>query len=177
MGTVGLDRFLRVYDTSKTHSSQIDSISGNSKTDCSSKLICSAYLKNRLNCCIMADSEFKIPKVRKEKKRGDIGDNDTVNKNVNFDSDEDDEDDEDNENNDDDSGDGDEGLEGSEGDSNDDDDDEDDEDDDDEEDEEDEEEEDEVGAHEDDDSDDDSQGSDEDEDNKKPVGRGGSKSE
>ena len=116
MATVGLDRFLRVYDTSKTHSTKIDSISGNSKIDCSSKLICSAYLKNRLNCCILADSESKLPKTKRAKKQGELGDDDILNKNVNFDSDSGD-DDKDDESNDD-SRESDSGEENFDGDSN-----------------------------------------------------------
>ena len=173
IATVGLDRFLRVYDTSKTHGSKIDSVCGNSKIDCSSKLICSAYLKNRLNCCILADSESNLPKTKKVRKQGALGDDDKLDKNVNFDSDEDNEDESD-DNRDHESSDGD-SVEVEDND----DDEEEEEDDDQEEDDDEEEEEDddiqeEVEAHENDNSEDDSQESDEeaDEIDKKRKGKG-----
>ena len=94
LASVGLDRFLRVYDTSKTHTGEKDSTSGNNKINCSSKMVCAAYLKNRLNCCLLADIEVKKSKVKAVKDRGVVGDDDTLRSNPNFDSDaEDDEDD------------------------------------------------------------------------------------
>jgi hypothetical protein len=106
LASVGLDRFLRVYDTSKTHTGEKDSTSGNNKINCSSKMVCAAYLKNRLNCCLLADIEVKKSKVKATKNRGVVGDDDTLRSNPNFDSDaEDEEDSEDNDDENDDDGD------------------------------------------------------------------------
>ena len=173
MATVGLDRFLRVYDTSKTHSTKIDSMSGNNKIDCSSKLICSAYLKNRLNCCILADSESKLPKIKRSRKQGEVGDDDILNKNVNFDSDDDDDDDDEKDESNDDcreSGSDEENFDGDSNEEEEDGDDSNEENDDD--DDNDDEEEDEVEAHKDDESDSNSDESDEELDKKEKKWKG-----
>jgi hypothetical protein len=109
LASIGLDRFLRVYDSSKTHSGVADAIVGNRKVDVSSKLVCAAYLKNRLNCCLLTDTEVKAPKKSKKmKNRGLLEDDDMLKTDVNFDSDEDDDEgsDEDDEDEDEGSGDG-----------------------------------------------------------------------
>jgi hypothetical protein len=107
LASVGLDRFLRVYDTSKTHSGVADAIVGNSKVDVSSKLVCAAYLKNRLNCCLLTDTEVKATKKSKKmKNRGLLEDDDMLKTDVNFDSEEDDDEGSDEDGEDEGSGDG-----------------------------------------------------------------------
>lgn len=111
LASVGLDRFLRVYDTSKTNAGVKDSVIGNRRINIGSKLMCAAYLKNRLNCCLLADNEAKKPKgPRKERNRGEAGDDDTLKSDVNFDSEEEDDDDDEEKNN----SDGEENEDGSE---------------------------------------------------------------
>jgi hypothetical protein len=89
-----------VYDASKTNAGVKDSVTGNRRINIGSKLMCAAYLKNRLNCCLLADNEAKKPKgPRKEKNRGEAGDDDTLKSDVNFDSEEEDDDDDEEENN------------------------------------------------------------------------------
>jgi hypothetical protein len=107
LASIGLDRFLRVYDSSKTHSGVADAIVGNRKVDVSSKLVCAAYLKNRLNCCLLTDTEVKAPKKSKKmKNRGLLEDDDMLKTDVNFDSDEDDDEGSDEDDEDEGSGDG-----------------------------------------------------------------------
>lgn len=112
LASVGLDRFLRVYNTSKSNTGIKDSAPGNRSINIGSKLMCAAYLKNRLNCCLLADNTAKKPKgPKKIKNRGDAEDDDTLKSDVNFDSEEEDEDeDDDDEGN---SSDGEENEEGS----------------------------------------------------------------
>ena len=96
LASVGLDRFLRVYNTSKSNTGIKDSAPGNRSINIGSKLMCAAYLKNRLNCCLLADNTAKKPKgPKKIKNRGDAEDDDTLKSDVNFDSEEEDEDDDD----------------------------------------------------------------------------------
>lgn len=110
LASVGLDRFLRVYNTSKSNTGIKDSAPGNRSINIGSKLMCAAYLKNRLNCCLLADNTAKKPKgPKKIKNRGDAEDDDTLKSDVNFDSEEEDEDDDDEGN----SSDGEENEEGS----------------------------------------------------------------
>lgn len=109
LASVGLDRFLRVYNTSKSNTGIKDPVPGNRSINIGSKLMCAAYLKNRLNCCLLADNTAKKPKgPKKIKNRGDTEDDDTLISDVNFDSEEEeDDDDEDDEGN---SSDGEEGS-------------------------------------------------------------------
>ena len=110
LASVGLDRFLRVYNTSKSNTGIKESAPGNRSINIGSKLMCAAYLKNRLNCCLLADNTAKKPKgPTKIKNRGDAEDDDTLKSDVNFDSEEDDDEDDDEGN----SSDGEEDEEGS----------------------------------------------------------------
>ena len=100
LASVGLDRFLRVYNTSKTNTGIKDLVPGNRSINIGSKLMCAAYLKNRLNCCLLADNTAKKPKGHKKiKNRGDAEDDDTLKSDVNFDSEEEDDDEDDDEGN------------------------------------------------------------------------------